>query len=219
MSNTGTTLSATTRTGRGKGPARQIRMAGGVPCEVYGLDEANQSVTVDAHDLNLVLAKGSNTLITLTVDDGAAQLTLARQVNRHPVKGTLTHVDFVRVHADQAIAAEVPLTLVGDSVGVAAGGLLEQQVFTVNVSAKPNAIPSSIEHDITALDLNDQVRVGDLVAPAGVELLDDPDTLIALVSVTRALAAAQREAAAEAEAAADAETGGDADADDAGDAE
>ncbi len=194
MSNTGTTtLSATIRSGRGKGPARQIRMQGGVPCEVYGLGDDNQSITVDAHELNLILAKGSNTLIALSIDGGTDQLALARQVNRHPVKGTLTHVDFVRVHADQAINADVAINLIGESVGVGEGGLLEQQVFTVNISAKPQSIPTSIDHDITDLGVNGQVRIGDLEVPAGVEVLDDPDVLVAIISVSRAMAAAQRD--------------------------
>jgi large subunit ribosomal protein L25 len=191
MSSTRTTLTAVTRTGRGKGPARQIRMQGGVPCEVYGLGQDNQSVTVDAHDLNLLLAKGSNALITMSIDGGTQQLMLARQVNRHPVKGTLTHVDLIRVSADIAITADVAISLVGEAEGVAMGGLLEQQVFTLSISAKPEAIPSSIEHDISALGVNGQVRVGDLSVPSDVTVLDDPDTLVAMVSVSRAMAASR----------------------------
>lgn len=193
MSSASTTLAATTRTGRGKGPARQVRLQGGVPCEVYGLGQPNESVTVDAHDLNLLLARGSNTLIQLTVDGGAEQMTLARQVNRHPVKGTLTHVDLIRVSADIAITADVAISLTGDAEGVSMGGLLEQQVFTLSISAKPEAIPAVIEHDISALEVNGQVRVGDLSVPAGVEVLDDPDTLVAMISVSRAMAASRGE--------------------------
>ncbi len=193
MSSASTTLAATTRTGRGKGPARQVRLQGGVPCEVYGLGQPNESVTVDAHDLNLLLARGSNTLIQLTVDGGAEQMTLARQVNRHPVKGTLTHVDLIRVSADIAITADVAISLIGDAEGVSMGGLLEQQVFTLSISAKPEAIPAVIEHDISALEVNGQVRVGDLSVPAGVEVLDDPDTLVAMISVSRAMAASRGE--------------------------
>ncbi len=193
MSSTRTTLTAVTRSGRGKGPARQIRLQGGVPCEVYGLGEPNQSVTVDGHELNLLLAKGSNALITMSIDGGAQQLMLARQVNRHPVKGTLTHVDLVRVSADIAITAEVAISLVGEAEGVALGGLLEQQVFTLSISAKPETIPQSIEHDVSALGVNGQVRVADLAIPAGVTVLDDPDTLVAMVSVSRAMAASRED--------------------------
>jgi large subunit ribosomal protein L25 len=191
-------------------------MRGGVPAEVYGLGAPNQSVVVDAHDLGLLLSKGSNTLINLKIDGGSEQLTLARQINRHPVKGTLTHVDFVRISADIAITAEVPLLLTGHSAGVEAGGLLEQLVFSLSISSKPGAIPTAIEYDISALGLGDQVRAGDLAAVAGVTLLHEDDELLAMISIPRALAAAQSAVeAAEAgdDAAADA---GDA-ADDAGD--
>lgn len=196
MSSVATTLTANIRPLRGKGPARQIRMRGGVPAEVYGLGEPNQSVVVDAHDLGLILARGQNELITLSVE-GAQQLALCRQVDRHPVKESLTHVDFIRVRADQEISADVPLSLIGESVGVEAGGLLEQLVFTVTISAKPSAIPSAIEHDVSALDFGDQVRAGDLSVPAGVTILIEADELLAMISIPRALAAQQDEGDAE----------------------
>ncbi len=185
-------LPATIRAGRGKGPARQIRMGGNVPAEVYGLGVANQSVVVDAHDLGLLLARGMNTLITLSID-GKEHLALCRQVQRHPVKGNLQHVDFVRIRADQEIDAEVALSLVGEPAGVSEGGMLEQLLFSVTVTAKPNAIPQSIEHDVSALTLGDQLRVGDLVAPAGAVIKNDHDELLAMISVPRALAAQDEE--------------------------
>jgi large subunit ribosomal protein L25 len=187
-------LPAAIRTGRGKGPARQVRMRGGVPAEVYGLGEPNQSVVVDAHDLGLLLARGMNTLITLSID-GSEQLTLCRQVHRHPVKGSLQHVDFVRVRADQEIDAEVAVSLVGEPAGVSDGGMLEQLVFSVTVTAKPNAIPQSIEHDVSALALGDHLRAGELVAPPGAVIKNDPDELLAVISIPRALAAEEGEAA------------------------
>jgi large subunit ribosomal protein L25 len=189
MSSTTTTLSASLRSARGKGPARQIRMTGGVPAEVYGLGEPNQSVVVDAHALGLILAKGQNELIGLSVEGAKEQLALCRQVVRHPVRGTLTHVDFIRVRADQEISAEVPLSFLGEAEGVSAGGLLEQLVFAISITARPSAIPQSIEYDVSAMTLGDQVRAGDLTVPAGVTIQNDPDELLAMVSIPRALAA------------------------------
>ncbi len=193
-----TVLATTIRTGRGKGPARQARMVGGVPAEVYGLGQPNQSILVDAHQLQLILNKGMNTIINLQVD-GAEQITVCRQIQRHPVKGSLQHVDFIRVDAKVEIEADVPLSLVGESAGVALGGLLEQLVFSVAITAKPGAIPTSIEHDVTALDLGDQVRAGDLTLPAGVTLQLEPDELLAMISIPRALAAQGGEEGEEAE--------------------
>jgi large subunit ribosomal protein L25 len=207
MSSAVTILTATIRPLRGKGPARQIRLRGGVPAEVYGLGEPNQSVVVDGHDLGLILAKGQNELITLSVE-GAEQLAICRQVNRHPVKGSLTHVDFIRVRADQEITAEVPLSLIGEAAGVEAGGLLEQLVFNVAISARPDSIPSSIEYDVTALSFGDQLRAGDLTVPPGVTILADADELLAMISVPRALAAQTDEVDGEGAAASEGEGGG-----------
>lgn len=223
MSSTTTTLSASLRPARGKGPARQIRMRGGVPAEVYGLGEPNQSIVVDAHALGLILAKGQNELIGLSVEGANEQLALCRQVDRHPVKGTLTHVDFIRVRADQEISAEVPLLFLGEAEGVAAGGLLEQLVFSISITARPDAIPQSIEYDVTALTFGDQVRASDITVPAGVTIQNEPDELLAMVSIPRALAAQgeEGEGGEGGEGDADAGVGGDGTASDsgAGDAE
>ena len=180
------TLVATPRTAAGKGAAGRIRREGRVPAVVYGLGEANVPVTVPARELAHLLAgaAGANTLFTLRVD-GAEQLALARQIQRHPVKGTLLHVDFVRVRADQTIQADVPVHLTGESEGVSRGGVLEQLLHTVSVEAKPGAIPNSLEVDITALEIGDGVYVRALVAPAGVVITNDVEELIAQVSAPR----------------------------------
>jgi len=197
MANAPTILNATTREGRGKGPARTTRRAGQVPAVVYGLDTDNQAIAVDAHDLDLILhsASGVNSVITLKVDGGPEQIALCRQIQRHPVKQSLVHVDFVRVRSDVAVQADVSLELTGESEGVRNGGLLEQLHFTVSISARPGNIPQSIQHDISELGLGDQLHARDLAIPAGVELLIDGDELVAQVSVPRGLGAEEGEAA------------------------
>jgi large subunit ribosomal protein L25 len=200
----GATLVAEPRSETGKRPAGRLRRAGKVPAVVYGLGSDAMAVTVVAHDLARILsgASGANTVITLRVD-GADQLTLPRQVQRDPVKGTLVHVDFVRVRADQAIEAEVPLHLVGDAEGVAMGGMLEQHLFTLKVRARPGEIPTAIEHDMTPVGIGDHVYVRDLVLPSGVELLQEPDEVVVHLVVPRGTEA--EEAAASAAAASPAE--------------
>ena len=143
------TLTAESRSARGKGPAGRIRKEGLVPAVVYGLEEQSVAVTVSERELRHILAgeAGANTLITLKVD-GGSQLTLARQIQRHPLKGTVMHVDFVRVRADQTIEAQVPVHLTGEAEGVARGGVLEQLVHTLTIEALPRDVPTSIEHDI-----------------------------------------------------------------------
>jgi large subunit ribosomal protein L25 len=180
-------LIAEPRAERGTGPAGRLRRAGRLPAVVYGLGGEPTAVTVPTHDLDLILARGVNSLITLRVgsDD---QLALARQVQRDPVRGDLVHVDFVRVSVDVAITADVALVLLGEAEGVKNGGLLDQQVFTLPVEAKPQDIPASIEFDVSHLELGDQLRVSDLTFPAGVLTTLDPDTLLAAVAVPRGLA-------------------------------
>jgi large subunit ribosomal protein L25 len=176
------------RVERGSGPAGRLRRAGRLPAVVYGLGGEATAVTVPAHDLDLILARGVNSLITLRID-GADQLALARQVQRHPVRGNLVHVDFVRVDVDVAIAADVALVCTGEPEGVRRGGLLEQQLFTLPVAAKPQAIPAAIEVDVTHLDLGAQLRVADLVLPDGVTCTLEAETLLAMIAVPRGLAA------------------------------
>ncbi len=183
-------LIAEARDARGSGPAGRLRREGRLPAVVYGLGGESTAVSVPTHTLDLILAKGVNSLITLRLG-GEDQLALARQVQRHPVRGDLLHVDFVRVSVDVAIAADVALVLEGEPEGVRNGGLLEQQVFTLPVEAKPQDIPGSIVADVSHMDLGDQLRVSDITLPAGVVTTLDADTLLAAVTVPRGLAAGE----------------------------
>lgn len=191
-------LVAERRTAAGKRPAGRVRRKGLVPAVIYGLGDESVSVSVPARELSHLLggAAGSNTLFTLKID-GSDQLAIARQIQRHPLKGTVLHVDFVRVRADQTIQAEVRLNLLGAPEGVSQGGMLEQLMHSLTVEGKPGQLPTEIEHDVTALVLGDQLRVGDLSLPAGVMVTNDPEELIAMISVPRGLEAGEGEVAAE----------------------
>ena len=193
------TLSAEPRTDLGSRPSGRIRRTGMVPSVVYGLNEDAEAITVSARELSRILggASGSNTVITLDLD-GKNVLTLARQIQRHPTRGDLVHVDVIRVSANVAVAAEVPLHLTGESVGVLDGGLLEQLVFTLSIEALPADIPAAIEHDISALIVGDQIHVRDLVLPRGVVTTQDGEELAAQVVAPRGVDIGEAEAAAEA---------------------
>ncbi len=173
----------------GSAPAGRLRRAGRVPAIVYGLDAEPEPVTVGALELERILhgASGANTLITLTLgrDD---LLALARQIQRHPTRGDLVHVDFVRVRRDVAVSAEVPLTLEGDAPGSREGGMLEQLLFNVTVEAMPGNIPTMIEVDVSALNLGDQLHVRDLPVPTGVALQHEDDELVVQVTIPRGMA-------------------------------
>jgi large subunit ribosomal protein L25 len=191
-----TTLLAELRSDKGSRPAGRLRREGRLPGVVYGLGEDSLSVTVNAHQLGTILSSksGANTLITLKID-GADQLALARQIQRDAVKGTLVHVDFIRVRADQTIQAEVRIDLQGEAEGLTQGGMLEQMMHTLTVEGKPGQLPNEIAHDVTALEVGDQLHVKDLVIPAGITVVNDPEDLIATISLPRGLE--EEEAAAE----------------------
>lgn len=190
------TLLADARAEHGSRPAGRLRRAGHVPAVLYGLGTDTLAVSVPERDLAHILASetGANTLITLRLD-GEEHLALARQIQRHPTRGSVLHVDFIRVRRDVAVAAEVPIHLTGEPAGVRDGGILEQLVFSLSIEAKPEDIPAAIEFEISHLALNDQLRVGDLSLPPGVTSTQEADELVAQVVVPRGMAEEEEEAA------------------------
>jgi len=166
----------------GSRAVRRLRRAGRVPGVIYGHGIAPLPVAVAARELRVALTgeAGANQLLSLDTGSGT-YLTLAREMQRHPVAQTVTHVDFVIVRRDEVISAEVPIVLVGDAVEVHHGdGLVEQQMFTLTINALPSDIPSSLEADISGLTIGGQVRVSDLTLPAGVTTDVDPETAVAI---------------------------------------
>jgi large subunit ribosomal protein L25 len=184
--NADNTLVAEPRSAAGSRPAGRLRREGKVPAVMYGLETETANLAVNHRELAHILAgeSGANTLITLRVD-GEEHLTLARQIQRHPTRGDLLHVDFIRVRRDVAVAAEVPVHLEGEPEGVRDGGILEQLVFTLSIEAKPEDIPPGIEVDVSALHIGDQLRIEDLRLPPGVAVQQEPDELVVQVIVPR----------------------------------
>ena len=179
-------LVADPRSELGTRPAGRLRRQGRVPAVVYGLDNDPVNVTVPARDLSHILQgeSGANTLINLDVD-GDSMLTLVRQIQRHPTRGDLVHVDFIRIRRDVAVSADVPLHLIGEPAGVRDGGLLEQLVFSVTVDAMPENIPVVFEIDVADMVIGDQRRASDIVLPDEVSSQLDPETVIAQVAAPR----------------------------------
>jgi large subunit ribosomal protein L25 len=180
------TLASEPRITRGSRPSGRLRREGKVPAVVYGLGTDTVSITVPARELQHILAgeAGANSLITLDVD-GESVLTLARQIHRHPTRGELVHVDFVRISRDVAVSAEIPIHLVGEATGVRDGGLLEQLLFHLTIEAMPGNIPVSIEIDVTALAIGDQLRVEDIPLSEGVATQAEADFVVAQVAAPR----------------------------------
>ena len=194
-------LSAERRAAQGSAVARRLRRAGRVPAVVYGRRQDPIPVVVDGRDLSAALhtEAGLNAIITLQVD-GENVTTLAREVQRNPLRGDIVHVDFVRISLTESVEAEVGLEFVGVPVGVKeSGGIVETIRNSVMVEALPASIPSHITLDVSGLDVGDVLRVEDLPVLDGVEYLDEADTTLVTVMVPRA-AVAEEEVAAEGEA-------------------
>jgi large subunit ribosomal protein L25 len=137
-------------------------------------------VAVGARDFQIALSgeAGLNTLLSLEVDD-KNYLTLARDIQHHPYKNVVTHIDFLIVRRDEVISAEVPINLVGEAIEVQHGdGIVDQQLFSVHIKAKPADIPPSVDIDISDLTIGGSLHVSDIPFPAGIELETDVEATV-----------------------------------------
>jgi len=165
---------------KGSAEARRLRTAGKVPGVLYGHGVEPLSLAVGSRDLRAALTSdaGLNALISLDVG-GERHLAMARQLQRHPVRRSIDHIDFVIVRRDEIVSAEVNVHLVGEALDVErADGLVEQQLFSLVVHAKPGDIPNAIEVDISSLSIGEAIRVGDLKLASGVTTEVDPEETV-----------------------------------------
>jgi len=215
------TLLADTGRPSGSRPSRRLRTDGRIPAVVYGPGvEQPISITVGARELRAALgtAAGLNAVVHLSVD-GSSYPTLARELQRHPVRGTVMHVDFQVVDLNVETHADVGITLVGEPIELhRADGVVDQLLFTLTVRARPADIPPHLDLDISELLVGGSLRVSDLTLPAGVDTDVDPDTVVVSGQASRVAAAAEEaaEAAAGEEGAETAAEGGGEAAADAG---
>lgn len=172
------TLRATKRTTSGTRASKRLRREGRVPGVVYGANlSAPHAVHIDGRELYAVLHTdaGLNAIIEVDIE-GEQVLTVAREIQRDPVRGDITHLDLIQVSLDTEIEAEVALEFTGTPVGVIDdGGIAETLDNTVTISALPNAIPTSIEVDISGLGVHDTLTVADLPQIDGVTYLAAED--------------------------------------------
>ena len=203
------TLSAATRSGRGKNEARRLRSAGELPAVLYGgTSNEGVAVTVDPKALLQILhsESGVNTLISLSVDDGKASQVLVKEFQLDPITSRLLHVDFYQLALDKAIVVTVPVTLTGEPMGVKQqGGLVDFVQRDVQVECMPTEIPEHIEVDIADLMIGQGVRLREVSEGVKWTPVSDPDTLLVHVIAPKV----EEEAAEEGEEAAEgaAETG------------
>lgn len=178
------TLNARPRTETGKGVARRLRLAGDVPAVIYGHGDKNQSLAVNGLELEKLLAGISveNTIIDLQIEGGAGTQALIREVQYHPARPVILHVDFYQIHAGEKIHLEVPIRLHGTPVGVRVnGGVMQEVLRDLHVECLPKDIPQAVDVDVENLDVGGSVLVGDITIP-NVKILNDPDIVLVTVS-------------------------------------
>jgi large subunit ribosomal protein L25 len=171
----------------GTRPSRRLRSEGRVPAVVYGMGAEPVAVSVVWRDLRQCLKTdaGVNAVIDLDID-GARHTSIVKEIQRHPVRRDVIHVDFLRVDPNKPVTVEVPVVPVGEAKKVAAlQGVVDQQLFRVALSMRPDAIPNEIEVDVSELDIGDVITVSDLKLPAGVVAVSDADATIVQGLATR----------------------------------
>ena len=170
------TLHASTSRSHGSSNSRRLRLAGSIPAVVYGEGVAPLPIAVEAKAFRTAVSgeQGVNSVIELDAD-GTKYLVMAREIQRHPVRGTVAHIDFQVVDPNQAVVVEVPLHIIGDAVEVRhADWEVDQQMFNIEVRTRPDQIPTHIDVDISDLKVGGTIRVEELVLPKGVEPAGDP---------------------------------------------
>ena len=189
MSHNAIALKATVRTRFGKGSARQARRDGLVPVVVYGHGTEPRHLLLDEHTTRLALRGNENALVELDVD-GDKVLALAKDVQRHPIRPGVQHVDFLLVNRNERVEVEVPVVLTGEA---APGALPMIESAHVLVSAPAVEIPETIEIDVTGIAPGTVVTVADLALPARVEAVTDAETGVVNVAEESAVASEETE--------------------------
>jgi large subunit ribosomal protein L25 len=182
-------LAAKARGTLGTGNARKLRQAGEVPAVIYGHSRDAQALTINSREIEKLLQQiaGTSTVIELTVDGKVAR-TLIREIQRHPFKRSVLHVDFQELVAGEKVTLRVPLRFHGTPVGVReSGGILEETMHQISLRVDPATIPDHIDVDVSAIQIGHSIHIRDLNLPAGAEVMDDEDAPVAIVSAPRAV--------------------------------
>src|SRR5579862_188244 len=194
MARESTSLKVHAREPEGSRAARRLRREGDVPGVVYGGGEDPLSFRVQARELRLAL-QHAGAVLDLAIEDAASTPVVVKDLARHPVSGETLHIDLLRVRLDVKIQSTVGLELRGadDAPGVKEGGVLEHVTRELTIEALPTDIPDSIQHDVSAMVIGDTVALSAVRAPANVEIVGDPETVIATLTPPRLQVEAEEE--------------------------
>ena len=183
-----TVLVANTGRPTGSPASRRMRTDDVIPAVLYGRGMSPLTVAVGRRDLRLALsgAAGSNTVLDLTVD-GTVYPAIVKELQRHPVRRNVTHVDFIQVNLDEEITVSVPVRLEGEATAVAnGGGLVDPAVDSIEVTTTPRSIPDEFVVDVSGMQMDTVIRLADIPMPAGVVATGDPESPVVTVLTMRA---------------------------------
>lgn len=194
-------LQAKKREAAGSGAAKRLRRDGIVPAVIYGATQDNYSIQVNAREFSSLLKQTSadNFLVDLQIEGAKekTKLAMVQDMHQDPLSGAILHVDFHAVNENEPITATVPIELLGEAAGVKEGGLLDQQLYSIEVHCLPTALPDGFEADISQLAIGDALHIKDLDVPEGVEFTLDGDVMIASIAEPRLAEDEDEEVAAE----------------------
>ena len=182
-------LSASLRTDTGKGNARALRRSGRVPAVIYGHAREVQSLSVATRDIDKLLSQisAASTVVELSVD-GTVSRTLIREIQRHPFKRVILHVDFQELVAGEKVIVSVPLVFVGIPAGVrVGGGILDQVMHELEIEVDPVNMPNHIDVDVTNIEIGHSIHVSELTLPFGVRVIAEEDATVCVVSAPKAI--------------------------------
>lgn len=195
-------LSARPRAEAGRNAVKAVRSRGSVPAVIYGAKDAPENLEVSQKDIERLLAHavGENILVELEINDGGKttnRLSLIQEVQHHPVRRDIIHVDFHAVSATEEIEAEIPLEPAGEAIGVKThGGLLQQSIRALGITCLPKNLPEIITVDVSNLNIGESLHVKDIKLPEGVTAAVDAELTVFIVS--EPTVSAEPEASAEA---------------------
>lgn len=186
-------LAAEKRSVTGKGHAGRLREAGNVPAVIYGAGiKGSLPITVRSKEMEKVLhtSAGGNVLLSLNIaGESKPRMAMFKAVRRHPLKGTLEHVDLLQIEMDHKIVAEVPVHIVGKAIGLTFGGIVQLESRTVKIECLPGRIPTGIDVDVTSLNVGHSLHIKDMQLPEGTRAMGDPmATLVSVVAPTAEVA-------------------------------
>jgi large subunit ribosomal protein L25 len=183
-------LSAKVRDGRGTGVARKLRAAGEVPAVIYGHGREPQSLSLVTREVDKLLTQisAASTVVELTVGSATTR-TLIREIQRHPFKRHIVHVDFQELVAGERVTVSVPFRFVGVPEGVRnSGGILEEIMHQVHLKVDPSSIPDHIDVDVTPLTIGHSIHIRELTLPEGVTVLDEANATVCVCQAPKAAA-------------------------------